>query len=155
MNQQLVLDDRTLAEARAETWERAEAGVDCPCCDRLVKIYNRKINTTQARGLILMARQADEWLHLPTLVRGGDSGEVSRCAHWGLVDELDVKRDDGGRAGFWRLTAKGRLFVQGRIKVPKYARIYDGECLGLTGDLVSIRDALGTKFNYDDLMRGI
>lgn len=33
--------------------------------------------------------------------------------------------------------------------------IYDGRCLSLTGDEVGIRDALGSRFNYDELMVGL
>ena len=42
--------------------------------------------------------------------------------------------------------------MEEKLKVQKYARIYNDCCLGLEGDLVGIRDALGTKFDYDELM---
>ena len=61
----------------------------------------------------------------------------------------------GGRAGWWRLTEQGSAFVQGLMKVQKYAKIYDSRLLKLDGELVTIRDVLGSRFNYDELMRGV
>lgn len=75
--------------------------------------------------------------------------------HWGLIEEEPIVRPDGGRAGWWRITPFGQQFVLGNSTVPKYARLYDGRCLGLEGVPVTIRDCLGTKFNYADLMAGI
>jgi hypothetical protein len=44
-------------------------------------------------------------------------------------------------------------FVLGESTVPKYAYVYDGRLLKLDGgEYVTIRDALGTKFHYRDLM---
>ncbi len=38
--------------------------------------------------------------------------------------------------------------------VPRHALIYDGRLLRLEGELVGIRDCLGDKFDYDELMSG-
>ena len=76
--------------------------------------------------------------------------------YWGLMEQADGQREDGSnRVGWWRLTMLGQEFVMRRTTVPQYARVYNGRCLGLVGDPVDIRTALGTKFNYDDLMRGV
>jgi hypothetical protein len=40
----------------------------------------------------------------------------------------------------------------GNTSVPRYAQIYASECLGLTGEPVTIFDALGEHFNYRELM---
>lgn len=142
---------------RAKEWlrERVDDGEYCPLCTQYAKVYRRKINSTMARALIALWRHdaRPEFTHGPSLP--GDTHELSQFAWWGLIEEEKVKRPDGGRAGFWRLTNEGEAFVRGQMTVQKYARIYDGRCLGLDGDPVSIQDALGNKFNYDDLMRGI
>jgi hypothetical protein len=111
-----------------------------------------------ARGLILMHRASpdtDAWLYLPDVLRDKSFADTVKCAHWELIEEDDGERDDGStRSGWWRVTPLGRLFILGEIKVPKYARIYDGRLLGFIGDPVSIQDALGARFDYGALMRG-
>lgn len=149
--------DTTLLEARAWLLRQLDNGARCPCCSQLAKIYRRKINSGMARSLIAMYRADPDlgWMHVPTVI-GRQSAEEGKLAYWGLVEETTEPRADGGRAGWWRLTESGQAFVLGRSRVPKYARIYDGACLGFdaTGT-VTIRDALGTGFHYDDLMQGV
>lgn len=147
-------DQMTLSEAREWLRKQVDDGAKCPCCTQFSKVYRRKINAGMASGLITMYRTYGlAWGHVPStadLSRLG--GELARLRMWGLVEESPEPRDDGGRAGWWRVTAAGERFVRGQERVPKYARVYDGRCLGLDGDLVSVRDALGTRFDYDELM---
>lgn len=157
MTERAFSDDMTLAEARDLLRTLVDDGHDCPVCTQLAKVYRRKINSGMARSLIEMYRvggPALDWVHVPTQI-GARSREEGKLAYWGLVEEEHQERDDGGRAGYWRVTTKGVQFVSAQIKVPKYARVYDGRCLSLTGDEVTIREALGSKFNYDELMAGV
>lgn len=141
---------------QAKTWlrSRLDHGDSCPLCGQHAKMYRRKINAGMATSLISMHRIAPTggWVHVHAI--GARSREEGKLAYWGLVEEQNGVGIHGGRAGYWRVTDAGRAFLKG-TKVPKYAKVYNGKCYGHEGDLVSIRDALGTKFNYDDLMRGI
>lgn len=153
----MFTDDMTLAEARAELRELVDAGHECPCCRQLAKVYRRKIHARMACGLILMYRAggATQYVHAPTVTRSGDSMEVSKLRYWSLIEEERAVRPDGGRTGWWHLTPLGVRFVTGGVRLPKYARLYDGRSLGLDpSELVSIHDALGDKFNYTELMEG-
>jgi hypothetical protein len=154
----------TLLEAQEWLRERVDHGAACPCCTQFAKVYRRKIHSTMARDLLITYREAgQEWFHLPSLlasragVRPGQGGDFCKLAYWGLIEEDDAVRDDGStRSGWWRITDLGDQFVRNRLAVPKYARIYDGRCMGLVDEsMATIRDALGSKFNYDDLMQGI
>lgn len=149
----------TLAEARAELRELVDDGARCPCCTQFAKVYRRKITSTMARLLIRLWIEAGrEWAHMPTVTSrastSASSGDPAKLRYWGLLEEADVERDDGGRAGWWRITDDGEAYVRAALRVRKYARVYDGRCLGHDGDLVDIVDALGDRFNYRDLMEG-
>lgn len=144
-------EDMTLAQAKEWLLERIESGAECPCCTQFAKVYKRKIHRAMARDLILMWRYAGRnWFRLPDVAPNGDNAKFQ---HWGLIEPGSGVREDGSdRTGWWRFTDAGEYWVLGWTTVPKFARLYDGRSLGLIGDRVSIRDALGDKFDYDELM---
>jgi hypothetical protein len=156
-------DHTTLSEARGWLRERVDDGAHCPCCTQFAKVYRRKLNSAMAYALILMYRHGgdeDGWCYVPDLLirRTNRGGDEAKARYWGLIEEPpDAMREDGStRVGTWRLTADGAAFVRGELKVAKYARVYDGRCLGLDdAQLVDITDALGKRFNYRELMAGI
>lgn len=144
----------TIAEAQAWLADRITAGARCPCCNQYSKVYRRQINSGMARSLIAMYLHGPQgqWVHLPTQV-GARSREEGKLRYWGLVEEqVSVQRDDGGRAGYWRLTDAGRAWVTGQSTVPKFAAVYNNVVLRLYGDEVYIHDALGKNFDYRELM---
>jgi len=150
--------DATLGEVRDWLRTRIEKGTHCPACEQFAKVYRRRIYAGMVRALILMWREGDYarrlYVHVPSIdpARGGD---VAKLEFWGLIEEERAVRTDGGRAGFWRVTRRGQDWIERKTTVPRYARIYDGRLLSLTGVATSIDDALGGTFRLDDLMAGI
>lgn len=146
----------TLADAKA--WLRTQVfngGARCPCCSMFAKVYKRQINSGMAQSLIRMYRKFGlQFGYIPELP--AKSREEGKLVYWGLVEEANAVRPDGGRAGWWRVTDKGEAFICHGLMVPKYALIYDGRFLRYDNsqELVSIKDCLGEKFNLDDLMAG-
>jgi hypothetical protein len=152
-------DDMTLGDARDKLRELVWDGHRCPCCTQYAQVYKRTINAGIARALIVMhrAEPGGDWMHKPTVLSGlgAAARDESIARYWGLLEEETTLRADGGRAGWWRVTPKGRQFVLGLISVPKYAHIYDGRALKLDGKPVDIAECLGKKFDYRELMHGI
>ena len=56
-------------------------------------------------------------------------------------------------SGYWRVTDKGRGFLALQITVPKTAVVYNNRLERLEGVFITIQEALGKKFNYEELMR--
>jgi hypothetical protein len=150
----------TLEEAKQWLRDHVEDGAKCPCCTRLAKVYHRHINSSMARDMIAMyVTHGTDWAYLPAVRKGTssrDNREEPKLRYWGLVEEEKVRRPDGGRAGWWRITEKGEAFLLDQITVPRKMRVFDKRSLGpLAGtEQVSIRDCLGDHFNYEDLMAG-
>lgn len=145
---------RTLAEARQWLINNIVDGTRCPCCNQFAKAYRRQINSGMARSLIAMYLHgpSGEWIHVPTRI-GARSREEGKLRYWGLVEEqVEVLRNDGGRAGYWRVTDAGRRWVTGQSTVPKYVTVYNNTVYASYGDPVSVTDTLGTKFDYSELM---
>jgi hypothetical protein len=152
--------ESTIEEARDWLAEHLHVGERCPVCEQHARIYHRKLNSGIAYALILLYRAGANgmWVHKPTVLKGegASARDESIARYWGLLEEeTEVKRDDGGRAGYWRLTPRGVAFVRGVEAIPAFARIYNGKCLGLEGAPRTIRECLGQRFDYEELMSPI
>lgn len=154
-------DDMPLAEARALLRTLVADGCICPCCTQNAQVYSRPLHAGMARQLLTIYRTVGtDWAYLPDVLAalarsGAGSGDVAKLRYWGLLEQQEGVRDDGSnRTGHWRVTLAGREWVLGRTTVPQRALVYNRKLLRLTGDPITIRDALGKKFNYDELMAG-
>lgn len=142
-------------------WWRKNPGVKCPACRQHIEMMIRPMTSEMARVLIAMYLENPEgWVHVQSLrrdnvpvARGGDWCKVK---HWGLVERnIGQKADGNPNNGHWRLTDLGRSFVRGEVQLPQRVFLYNDECHGKDGMLISIRDALGANFNYDEMIRGV
>lgn len=143
-------------------WER---GVDCPCCGQFVKLYRRKLNSSMAYALIMIARhdrrRPGEFFHVPAWLdalavpSAVARGDFAKLRFWGLIEpQPDTRRADGSkRAGFWRITPLGRDFAAGRVSVPSHVYLYNQKPIGRTPPgRATIREALGDRFDFGELM---
>ena len=166
----------TLTEATNYLRENFDKGAKCPCCGQFVKRYKRKLNASMAYVLILIDRwdrcpmvgdyvQGGEYLHVPSylawsarrnpVMAAAIRGDWAKLKHWNLLAEWDTKRDDGSkRAGYYKMTSLGRAFVKGEIHAAAHIYMYNEDAqVDPDAPLISIRDALGVKFSYDELMK--
>lgn len=156
----------TITEAREYLKANLTVGVPCPCCRQFVKRYRRKLNSSMARSLIAiyahyeffrLERRDEEWLHVPSYLHKlqlNATNEAGLLRHWGLIVEKPTEKDDGNPcAGFYRITPRGREFVNAEVNVEKYAFLYNQRLLGFGPERLSILDALGDRFHYADLMK--
>lgn len=154
-------DDMTVAQARDEldnAMLESSKPVQCPVCAQSAKIYKRSIYARMALALVEMDMRDEEWVHAPTLgadlgyVNGELGGAIAKLKHWNLIEEASGKREDGGRAGYWRVTDLGHEFAQNRRPVKKYTLVYNNVVLGFDGPDIFVTEALGEQFSYDELM---
>lgn len=138
----------TVEHARIYVHANRSEGVTCPVCDRLAKVYSRKIDRQMARGLLAQYRAVgqamtdtrDIW---PKSGSGGPTTPLLR--HWGILEEGDEDRH-------WRVTDLGVQWIHGYALVPSHALLYNNGCLGLDGDPFTFRQALREPFDLDELM---
>jgi hypothetical protein len=150
-------EPKTLAQARAEVRDGKDEGVICPCCDQRAQRYRRTLYAGMARSLVLIYQAQQKrigWVDVKEIdVRGGD---YAKLAYWGLVKQRELHDVDGDvrSSAHWRVTAEGELFVRGKLSVPRQVLVYNGKCEGYvdSSDRVDIRQALGKKFSYTELM---
>ncbi len=146
--------DDTLADAQtfvlSGMWS---GGVHCPCCGQYARVYRRKLTSDMARFLIevVLRTGPGQWLDVTTVrLRGGD---YAKLAYWGLIAHRAESPEGQKYSGQWMATHQGRLFALDRMRVPSHVLVFDARTFGYDGSrLVSVREALGERFNYDELM---
>lgn len=135
----------------------ADKGFTCPCCGSFVKRYKRMLNSNMALVLIhLYCSGIKDYIHVEQFLNYKNlprSGDFHKLVLWGLLDKKTTKREDGsGRNGYYKINQKSIDFILGLTKVQKKAIINNGVFEGLEGEFITIQDALGSKFNYAELM---
>lgn len=145
-----------LGDAQAWFYERLGEGVQCPACDRHAEIHPRQISETMARSLITMWRNARfNWFNMPEMAKKWDKRDEAMLAYWGLIEKATRENRPGEKIkGFWRVTDQGHAYIQGRLSVPQFARVYNKQVVGYEGPMVTIRDAVGVNFDVERYARG-
>lgn len=147
----------TIEEGKNFLKENVEKGkgVKCPCCQQSVKMYKRQITANVARDLMRLVRESDGewWLHRKTfMVLSGAGGDFAKLRFWGLVEEKTNEETGKRTSGLWKPTVKGMDFINNRIRVPKYAYLYNQKFRGYGDETVNIIEVFGTRFDYSTLM---
>lgn len=155
----------TLEDAKTYVLAKRDEGVPCPCCGQYCKVYPRSLNAAMARFLIWLVREyearkrndaaTDLWISVndgPLIQNRKGGGDFAKMEHWGLIEQMQNDDETKRTSGFWRPTQSGIDFVYGRVMVPKKAMLYMNECIGFSEEKINIREALGTTFDYQELM---
>jgi hypothetical protein len=151
----------SLQDAQEYLRQNVRRGTMCPCCGGSAKIWKRPLNSTMARGMILLYRLSptpSPWIHFNREIgRKINCGEYGLLPWWGLTERKEGKRADGNpNSGYYRITEVGRAFTEDRLRISRYIYLYNDALLDRQEDgdgTTSIREALGKNFNYDELMQ--
>jgi len=141
----------TIAAAKKIMREKIEKGVLCPCCNQGVKMYQWRLDSQSAKLLIDFYKRRGEWVH-PLDDLNANNGNYAKMRHFGLIEAKEKTEDDKRASGLWRITAKGINFVICETKIPEKVRIYNNDAYGFIGEQITIKQALGKKFSYTELM---
>lgn len=103
----------------------------------LVNLYTRSVADPLAWfdvGQILV----DEFREKPC--------DYGKLVWWGFLEK------HGTEVGLYRMTEAGKRFVRGEIRARSHAIEYRSNVLDFDGDLITVSQALGRKFDYGELM---
>ncbi|RKY28465.1 MAG: hypothetical protein DRP83_00770 [Planctomycetota bacterium] len=151
---------KVIAELRKETEKRAHdaQGTHCPVCSKFVKVYRRKLHNEMARFLIKLVhayKRYPRYYTMRELFPGNNksASDGSYLVHWGLVERSDATNEAQAPAGSYRPTDKGLRFAHNNEFVPTHVHLLNNEVVGWSDRQTNIRTALGSKFNYEELMK--
>lgn len=150
----------TVAEAKQFLRENWDEGVECPCCHQFVKRQKRILYSSMAYVLILIYKEQkkigmDEWVNVHQLMRNQKINvpDYTKFKFWDFLEaKIERRDDDSSRNGMWRITRKGVAFIKGQILAPKYFWVYNDKVFGASDQQVNIKEALGKKFDYMEMM---
>lgn len=139
------------------TFPDKDKGYYCNCCGLFVKRYHRPMNCNMALCLIVLYQSGQrDFVHLEDLMSKKGykrCGDASYLVHWGYLEKKrGLRKDNSPRNGYYKLTGLGMMFVEDKIKAREKAMIFNNRFEGFSGGEVSIREALGKKFHYENLM---
>jgi hypothetical protein len=109
--------------------------------------------------LVLIYRYTNEmeppegWVHVSNVLArtyglAATNREYTKFKHWGFLQAHAPVSSDG----LWRITEDGRQFVCGQLKTTRALTILHDTVIAVSADLTDIWQALGEKFDYDELM---
>lgn len=156
----MIIKADTLEQEKQRLLYDREIGTHCGACGQFTKVYKRQIYSTVARALILAYKLSatKDTFHIGEILQEGilAYGDLQKTRFWGLLELLPEIPTNGARtSGTWRVTQKGKDFIEGKIKIPRYIYLYDGKFLQFDSSKeTDIFQALGKRFNYNELMGG-
>lgn len=128
----------------------------CPHCGHKSIEYRRSLNSNMALSLLVLLKSGNTgWVHMEELLRSNGykrCGDFSYLVHYRFIEKLKEKREDGSsRNGLYKITSYGIMFAEGKTTAKEKFIMYNGKHIGFEGELITIKEALGTKFNYEQI----
>lgn len=143
--------DQVLEDLKDEWRETIEGdGGCCPLCGKFGKIYKTKLGAGLTLALKWIADHGgqDGWVDVQ--VKGPRwmlrSKTYPLLTHWNFLESRQH------RSGEWRITDRGRDFINGQILAPLAVFIYDNKKVAVSEETITFRESLELKFDFDELM---
>ncbi len=157
--------EKTLKQAKQDMLAQINKGTICPCCDRYIKKYRRKLTSSMAIGLMEFYKEQrrihfSDWTSLKQLSLKsslfqkvcGYGSDFAKLRHWNLVVRNTDVEGDKKSSGNFMMTKHGVDFVLCKSLVPKSLTIYQNKVVDQSIDQTNIIEALRNKFSYSELM---
>ncbi len=150
----------TLEAARAwlakAIW--GKGGAICPCCDRFDSVFDRKVNLASVKVLARLywwtQRHGDGFHHYRYFIKGQNGRDFTAYfIPLNLIERkpLDPKNKKQKTSGMYRITDRGRAFVEGRLAIATRVVLYHNEPVRLSEEHQHIAE-FWPGFDYQELM---
>jgi hypothetical protein len=149
---------KTLKEAQQHLRNNWVTGTNCECCGQFVKLYKRKLNSGMALTLIRIYNHYPyDQVDVKEFLRQNkykNNHDWTLLKHWGLLREVLEynKVSEAKHNGKWMITRRGVDFILYGLPVESHILIYNNKFQGYSDEKIDIVGALGSKFNYKELM---
>ncbi len=134
--------------------------VVCPLSGKLIRLYRRGLHQSQVNTLRRLMEKSDKlgktYLHVE-FFSGRRDGDLAKLELWHLAERMrDANRLEGESAsGMWRITPHGRLFLEGKVRIPRQVAVLLGERLGYVDAAVTMSvSEVAETFSQEGLAEG-
>jgi hypothetical protein len=141
----------TLEEARAAVKKgRAnKGGTDCPCCGKHCEEYRFSISANLAQ-ILLVIYQAGRTLHVKEFARG-NTYNTTLLKNFGLIQqEPSEDKKPFNRSGLWSITDRGKAWVEGRVRIPRYVFVFDNTVTGFSAEEWTWKESSKSTWSPED-----
>ena len=144
-------------------FDKMTSGLKCQYCGQKFKKYYRSITW----GMIISLRDfytlgPDRFHHTTDRMKMRSisdmhiksenySGECVKLRHWNLLEP----RKDNNFHSYWKITDIGKMFLFNKVRIPRHAVVYNNECVGYDGELISVKECMKRGFSFKDLTQGL
>ena len=144
---------KTILEAKDHLRNNYESGTSCPACGQLVKAYKRKLNANMCRALaIIYARTNESGIYIHVQNEFTTLGLRATAMDYTYLEKWKFIEVNPDKSGHWRVTDKGRAFVEDTLVVPSYCLVYAGNVYEWSTDTVNMTEALTTRFKLSEVL---
>ena len=115
----------------------------CSCCGARVVEYTHKLSKGIVIGLYRLY-QRNEVTHIKKLdLSYNQRSNFQKLKYWDLVRHAESKRN-----GYYEITERGKMFIEGATHVDSHVRTYRGVKIEYTGEPVFISDYISVIEDY-------
>ena len=144
---------KTILEAKDHLRKNYESGTSCPVCSQLVNAYKRKLNANMCRALaIIYARTNTNNIYIHVQNEFTTLGLRATAMDYTYLEKWKFIEVNPDKSGHWRVTDKGRAFVEDTLVVAAYCLVYAGNVYQWSTDTVNMTEALTTRFKLSEVM---
>ncbi len=153
----------SIEEIRRQFEENSNKDQVCPCCFTAIKKKRKRyLYSTLVHGLVLLDNFSKthpdvEWVHAERLFKKiknastSSRGDFAKLRYWGFV-ELKTGTSGKSRSGLYKITARGREFVNGIMSVSKAVWVHRGKLIEWEKETVTLQQALGVDFDLNEVL---
>ena len=143
---------KTILEAKDHLRKNYESGTSCPCCGQLVKAYKRKLNANMCRALAIIYTRTEHGIYIHVQNEFTTLGLRATAMDYTYLEKWKFIEVNPDQSGHWRITNKGKAFVEDTVVVPAYCLVYGGTVYEWATDYVNMTEALTTRFKLEDVL---
>lgn len=127
---------------------------DCACCKSHIQSYKRSISSSQVYWMFALYKLSKGTTKYVDFKRvgyylfeklGRNASDYTTLTYWDLIEV------DPDALGFYRLTPKGKDFIEGKIKVPKDIYLTNGKMWKKSVEEISYVDC--KKFDVTEITK--
>lgn len=131
-------------------------GGHCPCCKRFGKYNAFTITQKNAQALVWIYKNGgvDDWANTAKNAPREfmQAKTFTNMRYWGLIEPHPNDNKEKKGSGYWRITQKGINYMNGQMRLPKKAFVYNRKLVGFGEQQIYFSECFKERFNFEEVM---